>query len=474
LTLEDSEEAKLKELKYKVGQAQELEKKLANELPDLYDVNTLLNYENDIKYLKIKLPCLEAIHKRRIINQNAIDVIEETTGIEQVEEFLKNVSNNAMEIDNENYNKLKLKLTEGRRLRQIANLLTTTTKEFYYHDVSEIRGIVKEIEDLKVTFDELEKLRNVLRMFAWLLKLYHQTRGEVEEASHVDNLFLKKLKVELPFFNTDELIEACNEFLEDKGQDPESFAPIKPLIEAAEGITMQDRKIEKLYNSFSSQMWLNESERFLSRTRTTKELERFLNEGAKKLLTKLDQETLEKLYTELEKVKDWKKDFEELSQTNIENYLKTRLEKDLKETSKKDKVSDIKWKLTKLKTEFTVDLNKYSDLEKSCAVVQKYLNWINWCTAVEEHRQNVEKGKKLPSYDDLETLYNEAKECQVPKSLEYYKTVETWFAQASEMLRDYRIKFENEKVNVAKKSLAKSVGKDSAKECRKGLCEESR
>ena len=463
MNLDDYEESKIKELKIKAIQARNLQEKISEILPTLFDVNLLLNYENEIRNFKIRLPQLETIHSRRQLNQNVIDLINETAGLDQIEEFLNGLSGNLSEVDLANYSKLQAKLTEGRNLRETAYLMTSTEKGFYYYeDVNEVRELVKKIEDAKVSFKELDKLRIVLKTFAWVFRLYHLIRGDTAAAEYHSHLLLTKLDVELPRFMTEELVEFCKNFLDGKGQDPQNLKPLKEAIESGESIMpMADIRIEQLYNDFCSQIWLNESENFLSRSRTSRELERFLNEGSKKLQTKIDQETLQRLYSELEKVKDWKQKYDEIIETNVESYLRSKLEKDLKDPVRKEKLYELKWKLTKLQTEFTVDLSKYTDLEEKNALVQKYLNWITWCSTVEETINNVEQGTKISSFETLKQLYNEATEFGIPKTMETYKKVETWYTLATKILKHYRHKFDNEKLSAARMGLGMTSEKDS-------------
>ena len=463
LELDKNEELQLKELKNKVVQARNLQDRIAENLPRVFDIKTLTAYENEINHLRIKIPQMETIQIRKQLNEEVVDLLNEVTTVEQIEEFLERIMDQEDEIDSEKLKKLRRKLNEGRKLQAYAEDFIQKKLNLKYEEINRVRGMMKEIEDLRIGFDEAEKLSDILKTYAWLLKLHSLIQEDTIKADSYEKLFTIDLDGPLPAFDVDEVLILCKEFIEDKASNDQKFLALRDTIESGESIRMFDSRVEKLCEDYYSKLWFSEGEDFFNKVKTSKELERFLADGPKHILDKLDEETLQRSRDELERIKEWKKLYNETIKPNSESYFRWKLEKEMKDPAKRERVMDLKWKLSKLDSEYTIDLAKYTDLEKSSFVVQKYLNWLNWCIKVEETMNKIENGIKIASYKDLKEMYTDAVDFEIPKNLECYKRVENWYNIASEILRDYRLKLDSSKNGNAQRPAPKSIDKDSVR-----------
>ena len=448
LKLDKTEEAKLKDLRIKAIQARNLQDKIVENLPNIFDVKILTSYENEVNNLKIKLPQMETIQMRKQLNEQVIDLLKEETSIEQMDEFMSSVQHKLAEIDRDNYNKLVRKFAEASTLRSRVNHLTESQSSMEFEEINQIRELIKQIKEYRISFSETDKLHNVLRTYAWLLKLQAMIDEDAEKAAKYEQLFTKNLNASLPQFNVDDAVNFCRNFLENKANNEQRFANLKETIESGESIKWTDSRVERLFNDYYSQLWMDEGENFFNRKRTSRELERFFQEGPKDVIERMDASILQKLRNELERVKEWKKLYEEALDSNIESYLRWKFEKELKDPTQSQKIIALQSKLSVLNAKFTDDLAKYPDLEKSYLLVQKYLNWVTWCMKVEAQVTNIDNGLKMASFDILRELYTDAARFDIPKNLELYKKVENWHTMAVELLKEYLEKFENEEITI--------------------------
>lgn len=209
--------------------------------------------------------------------------------------------------------------------------------------------------------------------------------------------------------------------------------------------------------------WVKGGENFFDKPRTSRELELFLNEAPKSVVESIGEDALHQLYDDLEKAQAWKKLHEETFETDIEDYIRSKFESELKDPAQRNRVFNVKSKLDQLNANFSEELEKYPDLQHQNQLIQKYLDWFNWSFRVEETISSIEYGAKIASFGDLKELFSEALKFEVPKSMEFYQRVEHWHDAAYDLLREYRAKFENEKLMASENNLAKSLEKDSVK-----------
>ena len=398
------------------------------------------------------------------MNEGVLDLLNEITTTEQIEEFLESTADQINELDSGNLKKLRRKLYDGRRLQESAESFVKGKSNLNYDDINRVRDMVKEARDLRIGFNELESLNNMLKTYEWLLKLHALIQDDSIKAQSYERLFSTELDGVLPTFDIVEILILCKDFIEDKANNEEKFSALRETVESGEGIQMTDSRVQQLCEDYFSKLWFSEGEDVLGKIKTSRELERLLKDGPKFITDKLDVETLERYQDELIRIQDWRKLYAETIKPNIEYYLRWKFEKELRDPMQRLKAIDLKWKLSKLDSEYTIDLAKYTDLEKSSLVVQKYLNWMNWCIKVEETTNNIEHGVKIASFKELQELRNDATDFEIPRNLDFYKRVENWYEIAKEILKDYnKHKLDSNKVAIAQRNPPKSIDKESAK-----------
>ena len=462
--LDEFEESRLKELVNRLTQAKQLEERIAENLDSVYDINVLVNYENDIRNLKIKVPQLDTILSRIQANQEVLDLLSRSVSLEQLEKFLETPQDELKEIHPDYVSQLTKKYEDAKVLLQNArNLLVQEQSIVEFDHLCQIREVLKAAEDLKVSFDEAKELKGILKSFVWLLKIYCMMEEDILKAANFEETLLLKFDLPLPKFDTEEIITACRAYLDDKSSHEKRFAWLKLAVDAGENLRMVDSRIEKLYSDCSLSLWRCESVNFLGKKRSSRELERLLNDAPEFVINKLDEGTLQFLREELVKIKEWKTLYEGTVDAQIEQFIRLKIEKELKDPVRRENVLDLKARLVKLSTEFTPDLAKYPDLDHCYNSVLKYLNWVNWAMSVGDISNELEQGGKISSFKELKDLYTAAGTYAIPKSMEFYKKVEKWYNLASETLKGYRTKFENAKPIPDPEALVDTIDKESVR-----------
>ena len=464
LRLDEFEESRLKDLINRLAQAKQLEEGISENLENVFDINVLVNYENDIRSLKVKLPQLESIQSRIQANQKVLGLLSRTVTLEQMERLLETPAEDLKEVHSEYYSQLTKKYEDAKELLQNAkNLVLPEQSVVEYDHLCQIRKVLQRAEDTKVSFDEDKELKGILKSFAWLFKIYCMMDEDKLKAANYEETLLLKLDMPLPQFNIDDIIDACRTYLEDKTSHEKRSTWLKLAVDAGESLRMVDCRIEKLYSDCSLNLWRCESVNFLGKKRSSRELERLLNDASEFVLSKLDEGTLRFLREELIKIKEWKILYEGTVDAQIQAFIRLKIEKELKDSAHKEKVFDLKARLIKLSTEFTPDLAKYPDLEHCYGSVQKYLSWVTWAISVGNISNELDQGGKISSFKELKDLYTAASTYAIPKSMEFYKKVEKWYNLASETLKGYRAKFESLKPSSDPEALLQTIEKESVR-----------
>ena len=461
-SLDENETKKIEDLTKLLEEGVKLEQTIVATLDGLHDTETLSKYEHDILSSKIQIPQLKTIQTRIRLNAEVANVLGMKVAVEFLEQFVEKINPNKADVDPAQYSQLTKRLDEASKLQQTANSLTITQDTFDFDDIHHIRGILNDIEELKITFDEIDKLRDILAGVAWLLKTYYLYDEDLVKATEYEELLTKKLSEPLREFKIEDIIKACRAKLDDNSPSEKRVEWVKHAIESGEKLNLVDTRIEQLYRDFRLQTWREEALNILNNPKDSKELERFLADASQEVQNRIGKENLQAMRTEIHKVKEWKALYDSIIDSQIDAYIKQKLEKDLKDPERKETVSEKKWNLSKLCTEYTVDLKKYPDLAKNHTVAQKYLNWINWIMAVSEVINNSETGVKFSSFKELEELYLNAKSYQVPKSIESYKKIEGWYTTAVETIKLYEERFGKAK-NANKGDDLDAANKDSVR-----------